>query len=163
MQGVASLWETSGDVTQSEPLADRPTDPVGSEVPASRRLRPPRSQRIVRRLADLTLWYPLALCSALYGQWLASWLVLGHRPVSSLDDPKYIPYAHYLGYLTGLLLLGFVAVACASAILHVIDAASTRRPLREHTRRAFRFLLAWVGAFAWLRWDPGDVLYWWFD
>jgi hypothetical protein len=46
-----------------------------------------------RRL-DIAAWvvalYAFVPPALLYATWLTAWLVLGHRPVSSLNDPKYI-------------------------------------------------------------------------
>lgn len=35
-------------------------------------------------------FYPLSPIVFLYATWFTAWIVLGHRPRSSLDDPKYI-------------------------------------------------------------------------
>jgi hypothetical protein len=55
--------------------------------------------RRLRAAAWVGSIYPLFLPCSLYATWFTAWLVLGHRPRSSLDDPKFIsplvdiPYA----------------------------------------------------------------------
>ena len=44
----------------------------------------------LRAAAWVASLYPLLLLASLYGTWFTAWVVLGHRPRSSLDDPKFI-------------------------------------------------------------------------
>jgi hypothetical protein len=52
--------------------------------------------------------YPVLLLTSLYATWLTAWCVLGHRPRSFLDDPKFISPLVEVPYVsTGMLMLGF--------------------------------------------------------
>ena len=55
----------------------------------SRNPRPPRKDWLLP-VCVVTWVYPCLLVTSLYGTWLVAWAVLGHQPVPSIDDPKYI-------------------------------------------------------------------------
>ena len=123
--------------------------------------RPP--SRVLGFFANVTAAYPVLLLGALYGQWLLSWWVLGHRPQPSLDDPKYIDGANWMHVVTYFALLGFVPAGCGALALNTLYLVGHR--LRGH-RLLMRIAVVgalWLGTFLLLRWDPGLVLYWWFD
>jgi hypothetical protein len=123
--------------------------------------RPP--SRVLRFFAHATAAYPVILLGALYGQWLLSWWMLGHRPQPSLDDPKYIDGANWMHIVTCFALLGFLPAACAAVTLNALYVVGHRlRGFRLFVRIAVVSTL-WLGTFLLLRWDPGFVLYWWID
>jgi hypothetical protein len=123
--------------------------------------RPPT--RVFGFLSNATAAYPLLLVSALYGQWLLSWWVLGHRPQPSLDDPKYIVGANWMHGVTGCALLGFLPAGFAALALNTLYAAGHRLRGIRLVARIVLVVSLWLGTFLLLRWDPGLVLYWWFD
>ena len=49
--------------------------------------------------------YPLLWLASLYATWFTAWLVLGHRPRSSLDDPKFISPLVEVPYIATFLCL----------------------------------------------------------
>ena len=54
----------------------------------------------------LLVWtYPLLPLAMLYFTWIVAWIVLGHAPRPSLDDPKSISSVVDVSYLVTLLLL----------------------------------------------------------
>ena len=106
---------------------------------------------------------PVVAVALLYGEWLLSWAVLGHVPRPSLDDPKDVAIAHWLMLPTALALVGFVPAAAAAALAHVGAAIEQGRSLAHGVARGLG-ALALAGLVVLLfRWDPGGVVYWWFD
>ncbi len=112
--------------------------------------------------------YPVLLLSALYGSWLLTWLMLGHQPRPSIDDPKSIglPVAFAVG-LTWILMLGFpFAIALAIGITPIhLDA-------QGHDGRDMIVKMVWAllglgilrgAALVLLNLDPLRVGYWFMD
>ena len=65
--------------------------------------------------------------------------------------------------ITGLTLVAFLPVGCAAAVLNVLYIIEHRvRGVRLFWRVVLLGIL-WPGTFMLLRWDPGRVIYWWFD
>lgn len=122
-----------------------------------------RRSRFLSVLALATTLYPLFVFVSLYGQWLLSWLVLGHRPVPSMDDPKYIDGASWMHVITGVALIGFLPVGCMALILNTVHMAYHRLPAIRVLWRVLLLVGLWMGAVLILRWDPGRVVYWWLD
>ncbi len=113
--------------------------------------------------ANVTAAYPLLLLAAIYGQWLLSWLMLGHQPRPSIDDPKDIVGASWMSSVTGLALVNFVPASCAAAVLNTMHFCSHENPGLRSSLRIVAILGLWVGAFLLLRADPGSVWSWWID
>ena len=134
------------------------TQPLEYATPAAA-----RPSRALAFLAHATLLYPLFLLGALYGQWLLSWLALGHRPQPSLDDPKFINGASWMHGITLWALTGFIPAGCVGAVLNVLYVVDQRFGLRRAFTRVVLLVSLWVGTVFLLRWDPGRVLYWWLD
>lgn len=117
--------------------------------------------------------YPLLILGSLYATWLTAWCVLGHRPRSSLDDPKSISPIVDVPYLsTFLLLYGVVFILLLCPVLlsaEVADIISKGRdkPLKEAARRLVVPILwglfLWVSSIVLLRWDPLRVGDWYMD
>ena len=119
--------------------------------------------RVLRFLAYVTAAYPLFILASLYGQWLLSWWILGHRPVPSLDDPKSIDGASWMHLITYLALGGFVPAGCGARVFNTFYAINRRLWRFRLVRHIAVIGALWLGTFLSLRWDPGHVLYWWFD
>jgi hypothetical protein len=102
-----------------------------------------------------TSLFPLLLPLSLYATWFTAWAVLGHRPRSSLDDPKSIspivevPYA-----ATGLCLMSVMlswAVSILLMMAHVAESISRRHilPLKV-AALLLAPILVWGSVFAFL-------------
>ena len=114
------------------------------------------------RRRDWLVWgLALLPAASVYFTWLFAWLMLGHQPRPSLDDPKHIGSAVSIVYLvSGLLLLSIPILAIAGPI------AQLATPGRTHsTRAAYAAIsvLLLVGTILLLRWDPFHVVYWYMD
>ena len=131
----------------------------------------------LRAAAWVASCYPLFVLASLYATWITAWLVLGHRPRLSLDDPKSIspvvevPYLSTFLFSRGLPLsvLFWMPLALADSFLSA--------PLeRKHPSRMFAWLRlfawvlvtlpTWAFSFAILRWNllgARYVLEWYFD
>lgn len=107
--------------------------------------------------------YPLLFLALLYGQWLLSWLVLGHPPRPSLDDPADIAGARWLYPITALVLTAFPVAAGAVLVLNALELRKGGFQWRRLLIRTALIACAWAGTVALLRWDPGLVMYWWLD
>ena len=115
-------------------------------------------------------FHPVLMLASLYATWLAAWVVLGHRPRPSLDDPKSIALlvdGFYI--LTCLLLAG--ALPAAGSCLGFIFADGIRQALRSGPPPRFGWLVAlvvtavalWFGGYVLLQADPAGVFYWFID
>lgn len=116
------------------------------------------------RVCVLSAAYPFVLVKALYATWLVAWVLLGHRPVPSLDDPKSIaavvdaPYLVTEVVFTGLpfaLTAGLVATAWYSLRRSTSSSAAARA--------VGGFAASWALAAAFLIWDPLRVADWFLD
>ena len=126
--------------------------------------RPERtSSRTLAVLANTTAAFPLFLVASLYGQWLLSWLVLGHQPRPSVDDPNYIAGASWMGFVTGLAFMGYVPVLVVAAALNTLHGLRHRNPGPQAALRISIVVALWLGTLALLRLDPGLVVSWWLD
>ncbi len=125
------------------------------------RHRPP--SRLLGRAATCTAAYPLLMLNLLYGQWLLSWWVLGHRPRPSLDDPKNVFGVNWLHIITAAALVGFVPAGCGALVLNTLYVVGRRLGLLCLLVRLTVVVAIWSGSFLLLDRDPGRVLYWWLD
>ncbi len=118
-----------------------------------------RPRWIVRWLERGVWIYPVALVASFYGTWFTAWVVLGHQPRPSLDDPKYIS-----ALVDGPYLLTMVLMMCtpAAMLLGLVFAAPGATP-RKRVAATFGLALVWVAVVAWLRLDPWDVGTWYMD
>jgi hypothetical protein len=105
----------------------------------------------------------VAVVAALYGEWLLAWLVLGHPPRPSLDDPKGVPGSSWMHVVTALALLGMVPAAAAALALNVAHLLTARPSAVRGVARLVALFGLWLAVFALLRWDPWRVVYWWMD
>ena len=131
-------------------------------MPRERQSERPTGRQL-RVAANATAAFPLVLLTALYGQWLLSWLLLGHRPVPSIDDPKYIGGASWMSYVTGIALVGFVPVGCVALVLNALHAVVHPQTLSRQLMRIVVTVALWFATLVLLRSDPGRVVEWWFD
>jgi hypothetical protein len=103
---------------------------------------------------------PAVVLFYLYATWATAWCVLGHRPRSSLDDPKSISPivdAPYIMFAFSLM-LGWMICAGSGLLLSAVCLAR-QRDLRPLLALPF----AWLAGYLVLLWDPLGVLYWYFD
>jgi hypothetical protein len=122
-----------------------------------------RSSRLLQIAASALMAYPLLFAVFLYGEWLTAWWVLGHPPRSSLDDPKHVPISRYLGLPTYLTMLAIPWAACGAVVLN-LALVLFHRPATPRVVVRFALLLAlWSALAGVFLFDPGGVLYWWFD
>jgi len=111
-----------------------------------------------------SLFLPLLVAAPLYGEWLLATWSLGHPPRPSLDDPKDIVGSNWMHGITALAILGALPAACAALALNVLEACFNRSSgPRAVVARMSVVIISWLALLALLRWDPGAVVYWWFD
>jgi hypothetical protein len=117
--------------------------------------RPP--SRVLGFVANAVAAYPLVLLGAVYGQWLVSWWVLGHRPQPALNEAKYI-FNQTLYVVTCSALLGFVPAGLAALALNTLYVVGHRLRGPRLLARVAVVAALWLGTYLLLRWDPGRVL-----
>lgn len=112
-------------------------------------------------ISALAWAYPFVLMSGFYGTWLAAWLVLGHIPRPSLDDPARISWIVTILYgLTGLLLVAMLPALLIGAMLKIFN---FRYPLLRRFLHFGLFVMLWAVTILFLRWDPVRVIEWYMD
>jgi hypothetical protein len=113
-------------------------------------------------LAHLTLIYPLITLGALYGEWMLAWLVLGHRPVPWMNDPKDIlgGFAHLL---TMIVFLGALPAALGGAVVNLIWVVDYKGAPIIGVTRLLLFWTLWLALLVILKWDPLTIGKWWID
>lgn len=114
---------------------------------------------------SLAFFYPLIAVAFVYLYWGLAWVLLGHRPRPSVDDPKDIGVAIDFVYNIGILLVVLLPPMSVGSLVCAI--LCPIRSLRE--RRFGRLMLAIANAFifycVWklVKFDPGHVFEWFFD
>jgi hypothetical protein len=115
--------------------------------------------------------YPLLLLFSLYATWFTAWLVLGHRPRSSLDDPKLISPLVEVPYKMTYLLMQSSPFSLRASILlmlvHVVHSIWRRKILPGRVAALMLApVLVWLSVFTILDWGLfgiGNILVWYFD
>jgi hypothetical protein len=103
---------------------------------------------------------PAVVLFYLYATWVTAWIVLGHCPRSSLDDPKFIspvvdvPFAMFAFSM----LFGFPICACTGFFLAAVCCARRSKPLP-----LVALPFAWLAGYIALMLDPLRVLDWYMD
>ena len=133
------------------------TQPLDYAIPPQR-----RPSRLLTFLANLTLLYPLFFLLCLYGQWYLSWFILGHQPIPSLDDPKYIQGASWMHPFTLLALMGLLPALIGALTLNSLHITLNDVPLKRIAMRVGLGIGLWAALFL-IRWDPQPVVEWWMD
>ena len=107
--------------------------------------------------------FPVFALGLLYADWLVSWLVLGHAPRPSIDDPKDIGCVNWMYPITAVGIFGLLPVMFGALTLNAYYVGSARLGWFRFAARIATVLAIFIGAVAWLRWDPGRVAHWWGD
>jgi hypothetical protein len=125
----------------------------------------PGHGRLLARLAMALCAYPVLLVASLYATWCIAWAILGHRPVSSLDDPRSISRAVDVPYfLFFTLLIGmFPAIGLHVAAVAVMMAGDLRKGRATGAVLLIVAAALWSGAILFLRADPWRVGEWFMD
>jgi hypothetical protein len=102
-----------------------------------------------RTAAWVASLYPLLLVGSFYATWMTAWIVLGHRPRMSLDDPKYIsPIVEVPFAATYLLMMGAPG-AFALCVLALVEQGGIRGGVRpgKAVAQLLVFVLLWLCPF----------------
>ena len=125
----------------------------------------PRARRYSKALAwcaSILVFYPLLPAALLYGEWLLAWFLLGHRPRHVVaDEAGTIDGIRWLHTLASFALALSFPGAAAALLLNVLHAGLHRPKLVSVLARFAALLVLWLGLYALLRSDPGDVYTWW--
>ncbi len=120
-------------------------------------------------LAWICWIYPMLCLGSVYTTWFTAWLVLGHRPRVSLDDPKFISPIVDVPFMTTFLLLMGIPLAMVCGLVLLVG--QTVRNLANPDGRPWLSLAGWVVAIlAWIgSFLVGDylnlhtILAWYYD
>ncbi len=124
----------------------------------------PLADRLVRGVVAVTWCYPFSLVMGFYATWLAAWMVLGHPPRPSIDDPMQISGWVDVPYVvTEILLVGF-PIAVIGGVAATFRHARVRH-LSRPASLGWALLLAeiWCGVILVFRFDPMHVVNWLLD
>jgi hypothetical protein len=119
--------------------------------------------RLLAAAAWISLWSPVLVAVAVYGEWLVSWACLGHRPRPSLDDPKGVDCSNWMYPIAALLMVGAVPAAVAALLLNLAHWRINTPPAMWGAIRLLIVVVSWAALAAVFGSDPGGVLYWWWD
>lgn len=122
-----------------------------------------RPNKALSRVAFLSLFLPPLVLALLYGEWILATWSLGHVPRPYLDDPKDIAGSNWMHIVTALAIVGAMPAALLAFVLNVVEIGINRPTVTRGASRIIVVIVSWVALFALFRWDPGAVLYWWFD
>lgn len=114
-------------------------------------------------LANATLLYPVFTIGALYAHWFIAWRVLGHKPISMTDDPKFIVGIEWIHAMVGIALLSLLPMGVLALLSNAIYIVRERPSAPQAAIRACTLVSFWFGAFAWFQNDPHRVMDWWLD
>ena len=112
------------------------------------------------------VWYPLFLVLGLYITWLTAWVLLGHVPRSSLDDPKDITYLEGPFLVTCLVWITSPFAFMIATVMTVLRVTHPSRASWHWWARSYPlFLYPTICSVSYglLRWDPWNVLEWFMD
>jgi hypothetical protein len=119
---------------------------------------------MLKRFANVTLIYPLIALSLLYGQWLLSWYMIGHRP-SPLgdDDPKSIAVARWLHPITLFTLAAIIPATVLAAFCNAAYIIKERPSAIQAALRLQAVVGLWLGMIMTFFTNPYQIMTWWFD
>ena len=134
------------------------SQPLDYAIPAER-----RPTGALRMTANLLFAYPLCVLTCLYIVWLLAWMMLGHQPRPSIDDPSTVPGLGLLCLCTALLLLGYPAAGMTALLINIWHLFESSRSPSNAIKRLGLLITLWIGVAIILELDPGSVLVWLFD
>jgi len=126
----------------------------------------PANMPASNKLETLFAWgpflYPLVLLTALFGTWLLAFAEIGAMPIPNINDPKSLDYLRqtYAREITLVLLTGAPGAAVAGLMAQFLV---FRRSLKRRMIFACLLVFTWVACFSILRYEPFDILVWFFD
>jgi hypothetical protein len=118
-----------------------------------------QAERRIRVAAWVLSLYPLMVPVCLYTTWLTAWCVLGHRPRSCLDDPKYINPLVDVPFAMTAFSLSLCPISMFSGL--VLAMGSNNR--RSATNPLLILSAVWLSVIAFLLCDPLGVIDWYLD
>ncbi len=131
--------------------------------PGERYQPAPRNSVAMWLAAGIGWIWPLTLWGCLHLSWLVAWIILGHRPSPSLDDPKFIDD---LGPFLDLSIFA-VVVAPWAAMAGLLGTMCVGVMRQMRPGQAMLLVVAygclWAGAAMLLYWDPLMALQWYID
>ena len=118
------------------------------------------NRRLVAAVHFTALVSPLLPLVGFYGAWALAWIALGHRPRPLLNDPSDVLGAAYAA--SGLLVL-WMPIGVIVGLCSIVLFGVTHRLQMRVLLWTIAIVALWVGAIGLARWDPLQVVYWWFD
>jgi hypothetical protein len=119
--------------------------------------------RLLASLANLSLAFPLIAVSLLYAEWFLAWLMLGHKPIWSTNDPKFISGSSWMHTIVAIALLGYFPIGISALIFNLSNLFRVRPSAAQAGIRLQTLVAVWLGVYCFFTWDPHGVLSWWWD
>lgn len=115
--------------------------------------------------ANFSVIIPLVALASLYTAWVVAWFELGHRPRSSIDDPKFIGGAvdHVYPLVWPILNACGLLVPLGTLLLLVLFFMCLYSKRYAQGMWFLLLLLIWVSPILMLTFDPLRVLDWFLD
>lgn len=114
-------------------------------------------------LSWVVLLYPLFPLFGLYGEWALAWFHLGHQPIPSANDPKFIDGSNWLHPVVAVALVGLLPAGCAAPVFISTCFTVVDADWKIRTLKIVGFSFLWIGSAGLLILDPWGVMYWWLD
>ncbi len=114
-------------------------------------------------LAYAVLVYPIVPLLALYGEWGLAWFHLGHQPLPSADDPKFIDGSSWMHPVVELALVFYYPACCAAPVFISTCVAIAHDDWKKRALKLVAIPCLWIGSVVLLILDPWGVMYWWLD
>jgi len=114
--------------------------------------------------ATLIWCYPLLVIGSIYLTWLVAWIALGHRPIPSLDDPKFISvWVDIPLIVSRFLMMGFVFALGSGPAAILWLGVNWDLSLKGLVVLIFCWIFFWGVATLILDILPRDIITWYMD
>jgi hypothetical protein len=118
----------------------------------------------ISRIAWIFSAYPLLLLFCVLTTWARAWLLLGHPPHIGQIDPSNISRVVSVIRDAGMiLLLGFYVVVIPGLLFAIVEMVQRLLHKKKSALAMLIPTLLWSSTIFFVRYDPGEIIEWFFD